>query len=85
MKCPHCRADIAITAKTCPWCGCDVKEETELNIQVTLWMLKWIALPLLIFFSSAIKFGEEYPNSPFILWITSQILWIIFLKFRKKE
>ena len=84
MKCPHCGVDIAVTTKTCPWCGCDVQTEIYANIQIAIWfvvpLLAWLAT--IGFLSSKHYTINGYI---FLLYPIYQIIWLVFVKWIKNS
>lgn len=77
-SCPCCKRKISDTAKTCPWCGCDIQNELYQQATFLIWAIKWFAIPFIIFvFFCALLGGEKASGW---IWIIAQIGWIIFLK-----
>ncbi len=77
-SCPCCKRKISDTAKTCPWCGCDIQKEFEYEMEARLWLIKWGAVPFIVFILSSVLFSSG--NISLWIWIIAQIGWIIFLK-----
>jgi len=80
--CPRCKCIISYLDDTCPFCGCDVKKEDALQLEVVI----CIIVPLLI----AAPFENILENGYFVfgIWLIAQIVWLkiyFSLKQRKKS
>ena len=77
ISCPCCDRKISVTARICPYCGCDVQQEIEENWKVGVALAKWCFVPLIIV-CLFMKICENDAVS-FVIWLISQIGWAYFL------